>query len=925
GQPLNTLSGGESQRLKLVKYLRAGANLKRNTSKSSIPDSGSSLILLDEPTTGLHKHDVKCLLAALQQIVDHGHSLIVIEHNLDVLKSADWIIELGPEAGSKGGRLVFQGSPAACAASAKTETGKYLARELESHQSLLAAENQANYGTKEVNGSSERELRILGAREHNLKNIDVSIPHYSLSVVTGVSGSGKSTLAFDIAFGEGQRRFMESMSPYARQFVEQLPRPDLDQLNGIQPTVAIEQRVTRGSRKSTVATITEVAQYLRLLYSRLGVPHNPDTGEPMLSQSAIELEKRLQSILRKPAVRKSEQLLLCSPVIRNRKGHHQPIANWIANHGYEMMRVDGEIILTEDFEKLDRYREHNIEIVIANLNSIRGAKAKIKSVLQEALLRGKGTALLLDDQEEIVSWLSTHRMDPRTGQALPELDPKDFSFNSSKGWCPTCRGHGRIYPWMREQLDDDELLKKSIGADASDDDESEEIIICPDCRGDRLNRTSRNVFLPLRANRWISLPQLLSLTPRALLNTLDRLKLDTRGKLIATDIVDQIRERLQFMDRVGLEYLSLDRTTQTLSGGEAQRIRLAAQLGSNLAGVLYILDEPSIGLHARDGDRLIDTLKSLRSKGNTLLVVEHDEAMMENADRIIDLGPGAGTQGGELIAEGTLGQLKRNRASLTGKYLKKGITHPIRGHHRKLPSRASDQNSWVELSGTNFRNLKNQSIRFPRERLIMVCGSSGAGKSSLVRDLLGNAAIYAIKAKKSNLSGKLFAKKGKPIEGEEGSILFAQLTGAHQFRSVLEVDQSPIGKTPRSTPATYLGVFDIIRQFFASLPEAKMRGYKPGRFSFNTPHGRCPTCSGAGRVKLEMSFMPDTYISCDKCKGRRYDAEIEDLLWNGKSIADVLKMSFEEAAKFFSFHTQLSGLMQLMVETGLGYIKLGQY
>ena len=924
GQPLNTLSGGESQRLKLVKYLRANTSKKRRASNSSDLDSGSSLILLDEPTTGLHKHDVKRLLAALQQIVDNGNSLIVIEHNLDVLKSADWIVELGPEAGSNGGRLVFQGSPAACAAPGQTETGKYLAREFNSNQPLLAAENRGSYEASQTNGNSHRELHVLGAREHNLKNIDVSIPHYSLSVVTGVSGSGKSTLAFDIAFGEGQRRFMESMSPYARQFVEQLPRPDLDQLNGVQPTVAIEQRVTRGSRKSTVATITEVAQYLRLLYSRLGVPHNPDTGEPLLSQSNAELEKRLQSIQRQTAIRKSEQLLICSPVIRNRKGHHQPIANWIANHGYEMMRVDGKIILTEDFEKLDRYREHNIEIVIADLNSIRGSKARVKSALQEALKKGNGTALLLDDKGVIVSWLSTHRMDPRTGQALPELDPKDFSFNSSKGWCPTCRGHGRIYSWMREQLDEDELFQKSIGADTSDDDDSEEIVICPDCQGERLNRTSRNVFLPLMVNSWISLPQLLSLTPRALLNTLDRLNLDARGKLIARDIVDQIRERLQFMDSVGLEYLSLDRATQTLSGGEAQRIRLAAQLGSNLTGVLYILDEPSIGLHARDSDRLIDTLKFLRSRGNTLLVVEHDEAMMENADRIIDLGPGAGTQGGELIAEGTLCQLKCNRSSLTGKYLKKGIPHPIRGHYRKLPSRGSGQESWVELSGVNFRNLKNQSVRFPTERLIMVCGSSGAGKSSLVRDLLGNAATYAIKSKKSNLNGKLFARKVNPFEGEEGAILFDQLTGCNRFRSVLEVDQSPIGKTPRSTPATYLGAFDVIRQFFASLPEAKMRGYKPGRFSFNTPHGRCPSCSGAGRVKLEMSFMPDTYMVCEDCNGLRYGQELLELHWRGKNIADTLNMTFDEAAEFFSFHTQLQETMQLMVETGLGYLTLGQ-
>ncbi len=920
GQPLNTLSGGESQRLKLVKYLTA-----QKTSASSDNDSLSSLILLDEPTTGLHKHDVKRLLAVLQQIVDSGHSLIVIEHNLDVLKSADWIIELGPEAGDDGGKIVFQGPPSACANAATTETGKYLNQALEEPASFpMAAESAHPYGEDLSSSKPEvTNLTISGAREHNLKNIDVSIPHYELSVVTGISGSGKSTLAFDIVFGEGQRRFMESMSPYARQFVEQLPRPDLDQLSGIQPTVAIEQRVTRGSRKSTVATITEVAQYLRLLFSRLGVPHNPDTGDPLLSQSQDELIKRVRSILRSKDAKRSEHLLLCTPLIRNRKGHHQPIANWIADHEYEMMRVDGEVIFTEDFEKLDRYKEHNIEVVIADLKPIARSLPKVEDALKEALGRGRGTALILNDDDSVLSWLSTRRMDAATGEALPELDPKDFSFNSHKGWCPTCRGHRRLYPWMRERLEEDELLAKSIGADSAEDDE-DEIIICPDCKGERLNRISRNVFLPLKGKAKISLPQLLAKTPHALLTTLEKLRLDPRGRIIARDIVDQIRERLQFMDKVGLEYLSMDRATQTLSGGEAQRIRLAAQLGSNLAGVLYVLDEPSIGLHARDSDRLIETLKRLREKGNTLLVVEHDDAMMEHADRIIDLGPGAGTQGGELIAEGTLSQLKRNRQSLTGAFLKKGIPHPLNGSYRPLPRSAQDADSWIELKGTRFRNLKNQSLKVPHQRLTMICGASGAGKSSMVRDLLGRAAAYSIKAKKKTVTGGQFAEKGKAIEGEEGNVLFDTLTGAHAFRSVIEVDQSPIGKTPRSNPATYLGVFDIIRLFFSNLPESKMRGYKPGRFSFNTPHGRCDTCSGAGRVKLEMSFMPDTYVVCDDCNGSRYGTELLDLHWKGKNIADVLSMTFDEAAEFFSFHSQLGEIMQLMVETGLGYLTLGQ-
>ncbi|MBK1877404.1 excinuclease ABC subunit UvrA [Pelagicoccus mobilis] len=963
GQPLNTLSGGESQRLKLVKYLqgragRPGTPQQPDQRKQKQAAPAGSLILLDEPTTGLHKHDVRRLLTVLQTIVDQGHSLIVIEHNIDVIKSADWLIEMGPEAGADGGQVVFQGTPETCAQTATTQTSQYLAPEFEGRAAsprppqqpdhLLAAEAPTPYNTSlsdpswaKNNTTSSTSLTVTGAREHNLRNINVSIPHYEFTVVTGASGSGKSTLAFDIVFGEGQRRFMESMSPYARQFVEQLPRPDLDQLSGIQPTVAIEQRVTRGSRKSTVATITEVAQYLRLLYSRLGVPHNPTTGNPLLSQTESELQKRLQTVVTSPETKKAKHLYLLAPLIRNRKGHHQPIANWIADHGYEMMRVDGKLIFTDDFKKLDRYKEHNIEVVIADLKTTVGSglvprsTTQINAYLKEALQRGKGTALIIPapsskNRAPNIQYLSTSKMDPETGEALPELDPKDFSFNSHKGWCPACRGHGRIYPWMRERLEDDEELAKAIGAEDTGDEDDSKAVICPECEGERLNRTSRHVYLYLKNGDKISLPQLLAQDPNQLLATLKKLKLDKRGQIIARDIIAQIHERLQFLDKVGLEYLSLDRPTQTLSGGEAQRIRLAAQLGSNLAGVLYVLDEPSIGLHARDGDRLIETLKNLKGKGNTLLVVEHDDATMEHADNIIDLGPGAGIHGGELIAQGTVAQLKKNKESLTGRYLKSGIPHPLQGQYRKVTKGRArrpgepQQADHISLTNVTFRNLKKQSVHIPLNRLTMLCGASGAGKSSLVRDLLGPAAAHAIKTKKAKLTGQEFAKSGPSIEGNEGDVLFDTLTGATAFRSVIEVDQSPIGKTPRSTPATYLGVFDLIRQFFASLPESKMRGYKPGRFSFNTAHGRCDTCSGAGRVKLEMSFMPDTYVTCEDCGGSRYGPELLDLHWKGKNIADVLAMGFEEAAEFFSFHSQLGEIMQLMVETGLGYLTLGQ-
>jgi excinuclease ABC subunit A len=778
-----------------------------------------------------------------------------------------------------------------------------------------------------------------------------------------------------------------------------MPRPAIDRLTGIPPTVAIEQRITRGSRKSTVATITEVAQYLRLLYARMGVQHHPDTGKPVQPLTPGQLKKLLLTVLASPKAKKAKHLYLCAPLIRGRKGHHQPIATWIEDHGYELMRADGRLLRVDTFQKLDRYSEHDIEVVVADLKAdpetgsrrSEAGKAKSKSAsaapstglrppapsesasLEEALRLGKGSCFLATPDGTILSWFSTTRTDIETGESFPELDPKQFSHNSPRGWCPTCRGHGRVFPWMLEPADeedkDDPAARLREFGIESGDDVADTGTPCPECHGQRLNRIARAVRLHLNPSSTpgrpksgsqlsalnsqlavpdsVSLPELLSSTPAQLLTRLGALKLDERGALITQDIVPQIQERLKFLDHVGLGYLAIERPTDTLSGGEAQRIRLAAQLGTNLAGVLYVLDEPSIGLHARDNDRLIETLLTLRDKGNTLLVVEHDDELMERADSIIDLGPAAGIHGGDLLAHGTPAEIKASAKSLTGLFLARGIQHPLRGSYRpvetsgvrsqksaskKAPASGSPASDFLDLTGVRFRNLKNFDLHLPLGRLTMVAGPSGAGKSTLFRDVLYPAVTHAIKSKTAKLTGKAFVKAtGFACEGPvsqlstlSSQLPFEELRNAQLFKSVIEVDQSPIGKTPRSTPATYLGIFDLIRQFFASLPEAKMRGYSAGRFSFNTAGGRCETCSGGGRIKLEMAFMPDTYLPCDDCRGSRYSAELADIQWKGKSIGQVLQLTFEEAATFFDFHSQLSQVCQLMVDCGLGYLTLGQ-
>ncbi len=616
------------------------------------------------------------------------------------------------------------------------------------------------------------------------------------------------------------------------------------------------------------------------------------------------------------------------------------------------------------FKKLDRYREHDIDLVVADLQD---PAADPAAALTTALKYGKGAAFLLQADGGVWTWLSTSRTDPVTGEAFPELEPKHFSWNSPRGWCPTCRGYGQLIDGLSD--DEDSRIGQLESAERHAE-PTDTHPICPDCQGQRLNEVSRHVRLPLKpAGRTrergspanpqastfdvpssVALPELLRLTPGQLLATLRLIKTSPRTRPVLDELLPEIEERLRFMDRVGLGYLQLDRATATLSGGEAQRIRLAAQLGSTLSGVLYVLDEPSIGLHARDNERLLASLEHLRSRGNTLVVVEHNESTMRRADHIIDIGPGAGIHGGEIVASGSLAQLKKNQRSLTARYLRQPMRHPLRGALRDLPPAWSPRkqkgmDQWIALRGAALRNLKGFDLAIPKNRLTVVCGVSGAGKSTLIRDLLRPLVDAAIASganpltpeehRTSNAQHRTSNSKRLAASAQKNppqhSMLdvqcstFKGLYHAASIRKVIEVDHSPIGKTTRSTPATYIGAFDVIRDIFASLPEANLRGYTASTFSFNTRGGRCETCKGAGRIKMEMNFMPDTHVTCEDCQGRRYSPELDALRWHGQSIGDVLEMSFEEAADFFSFHTQLSSLMQLMVETGLGYIRLGQY
>lgn len=889
GQPVPTLSGGEAQRLKLAGHL---AKVKPQAKGRAEP----ALFLFDEPTTGLHFQDIATLLLAFRRLLEAGHSIVVIEHNLDVIAAADWVIDLGPEGGEQGGQVVCTGSPR----DILKVRGSHTAQALRGYWQPDRPESVGRAEEHETTPSTNHHIAIHHAREHNLQGIDVTIPRDRFTVVTGVSGSGKSTLAFDILFSEGQRRYLESLNAYARQFVQPASRPDVDGVLGVPPTVAIEQRSSRGGRKSTVATMTEIYHFLRLLFAKLGTQYCPACKVPIEPQTLEQIIIRILKGFR------GDQIHLLAPLVISRKGYYTDLAKWAAAKGYRHLRVDGRFLPTESWPRLDRFQEHDIELPVGTVKVSNTGAAKLRELLDRALSLGKGVVYVASETTEEQTVFSTNRACPECGRSFEELDPRLFSFNSKHGWCPECYGTGLLLSGFDEEQTGEEIWWNAWWEGAER--------VCPACNGARLKAESLSVRF-----RGRTISDITAMSVESAGKYLAGLKLRGREAEIARDILAELRSRLDFLSQVGLPYLSLDRAAPTLSGGEAQRIRLASQLGSNLRGVCYILDEPTIGLHARDNQLLLDTLGRLKGKGNTVVVVEHDEQTIRRAEHVIDLGPGGGVNGGRLVHAGSVDQLLRKRSSLTGRYLNQPLKHPLSSLRRAEAARERIGRSEprVEIVGARLHNLKNIRVRFPLGRLICVTGVSGSGKSTLVREVLYE-----------NLHALIATRRGRRRTASNGSsarlVGCDEVLGWEQVGRILEVDQTPIGKTPRSCPATYVGFWNEVRKLYARIPEARMRGYTPSRFSFNVAGGRCEECAGQGMQKIEMSFLPNVSVLCEVCGGQRFNSETLSVLYRGKSIADVLAMSVDEAVGFFSAHPAVHRALLLLQDVGLGYITLGQ-
>jgi excinuclease ABC subunit A len=973
GQSSTTLSGGEAQRIKISRELS-----KRST--------GKTFYILEEPTVGLHSYDIKKLLEVLNRLVDAGNTVVVVEHNLDVINCADWIIDLGPEGGENGGQVVATGTPEDIAQNKHSYTGQALKKIID--DSLYVDVSEAN-DIERRGREKKREkkyLSIFGARKNNLKNIDVKIPKNQFTVITGVSGSGKSSLALDTVFAEGQRRFVESLSTYARQFLGRMDSGDVDKIEGLSPAIAIDQKTAGRNPRSTVGTMTELNDYLRLLFASVGITYCPDCGKDITPLTLEEMVKRTLTI------KKDTRIKIIAPLVTKSAGNFRPLIQELIQDGFTRVLIDDEEVLLEDikFKKQDgkfylsKGKEHSIELVVDRLIIHPNIKTQLSESIETALLKSDGVVKIAVNGTAKI--FSTKRECFTCGIKLPDkLAPKMFSFNSHLGACEKCTGlgfiksidpklfvvdqeksirQGAIGPISEKKDDNSYILSIVAGVgeeygfslDTPIKDFTEEqfntllygakkqikfvrdvkrknynytyegkrkfsglipiyerwlssskstwwinwmdrftnIQKCSECNGARLKPTSLAVRIG-----GVNIQQVVDLSIGEAYDFFSNLSFGGADQIIAERLLEEILDRLKFLKDVGLDYLTLSRESRTLSGGEAQRIRLATQIGNKLVGVLYVLDEPSIGLHARDNERLIKTLKELRNLGNTVVVIEHDEGTIRSADNIIDLGPRAGKYGGQVVAHGKITDIIKTNESLTGKYLSGKLEIPI-------PEKRRINDSSIVLKGAKHNNLKNIDVTFPLKSLVAVSGVSGSGKSSLVIETL-----YPILAREYHRA------KGKTGQYDD-------IIGLEHLDKVILIDQDPIGRTPRSNPATYTGVMDDIRDLFATLPEAKMRGFTASRFSFNNSSGRCSICRGRGYKKVDMLFLSDIEIECTECKGKRYNRETLKVRFKQKTIADVLEMTVDEAIELFINQPKIAKTLQVLVNVGLGYIQLGQ-
>ncbi len=971
GQPSPTLSGGEAQRIKLARELG-----KRST--------GSTMYLLDEPTTGLHFADVEKLLEVLHGFVDAGNTVLVVEHNLDVIKTADWVIDLGPEGGEGGGTIVAEGPPELIADRVDSHTGAALREILRPNAKPKRRRTPQAGKNGRANGKSSREIVVSGAAQHNLRSVDLKVPRNRMSVFCGPSGSGKTSLAMDTLYAEGQRRYVESLSAYARQFLGQMPKPRIEHLSGLPPAIAIEQRTTGHTPRSTVGTVTEIYDYLRILYARLGQPYCPDCEIPVATQTTDEvIEKILGS-------GESRKILILAPQETRVGESYEKLWERLQGQGFLRVRVDGETHRLEEMPELDRRRKLQVEIVVDRATANRRARSRIADSVEAALELGHGTMRVAycDENKPERDWrvdpFSLHAACESCGASFERLTPHSFSFNSSLGWCDACEGlgtqqgtnlaaliadpkrsiaDGAIAAWPKVKRNGafrrilDALVKEfGLPLDVPFQElapQHQRLILygsgdrwlelkspggvrvqykglypaveeatrvsflyrqklrdmggethCSVCHGSRLQHDAAAVRL-----RDKTLQQVCDMPLQDCLRFFESLKLKRAEKQVAGDLLAEVRSRLSFLVDVGLHYVSLGRPMPTLSGGETQRIRLAGQVGRALTGVLYVLDEPTIGLHARDNSKLLGALKKLRDLNNTLILVEHDREVITAADRLYDFGPGAGRLGGDVVGQGTPKQLAGRKASLTGQYLAGREEIPI-PRTRRMPD--SNQKSappgggWLEIRGARHHNLRDVDLRLPLGTLTCVTGVSGSGKSSLIEDTLAVALSRIL-------------HHGGGIAGAHDEI-----AGIDMINKVITVDQQPLGSTPKSNPATYTGVFDHIRELFSRLPDAKVRGYRPGRFSFNKAGGRCEACEGNGEICIEMHFLPDVWVRCDDCAGRRFNEETLAVRYRGKSIADVLEMPIDDAAKLFENIPKIRRYLATLSAIGLGYLTLGQ-